>query len=288
METVVVTHPVPNETHVVGKFNFCGSFRVVKPRAAGAVQPFLQVECESFLPHLLGAFTGGWGSKVGGSSRRRSGDKTADQLLSSAWTHRPPPRGRGRMQGDQRPNSCALDLRRGRSTCPWTAAGQSWALPRSCWRTATSPGSPPSFGALAAAGGAGLGGRTVSGKGAAAVLRGSGSRAGVRCRAPPRRLSPLAPSPGSGLRAPTRSRSRLPLPRAAGAGSVSSLHLATAAPLAGSGVWPPHCHWPPPETTPEPPPNPHAPSREVADPDGCRREGVCPESQSAKSRRPRP
>lgn len=109
METVVVTHRVPNETHVVGKFNFCRSFRVVKPRAAGAVQPFLQVECESFLPHLLGAFTGVWGSKVGGSSRWRSGDKTADQLLSSAWTHRPPPGEEERCRGTNDP-----------TPAPWT------------------------------------------------------------------------------------------------------------------------------------------------------------------------
>lgn len=78
METVVFTNRVPNETHAVGKFNFCRSFRVVKPRAAGAGQPFLQVEWQSFLPHLFGAFPGGQGSEVGGSS---AGVLGAKQLI---------------------------------------------------------------------------------------------------------------------------------------------------------------------------------------------------------------
>lgn len=89
-------------------------------------------------------------------------------LISTRAT--PSCRGLEQTPGVHRSNFFPRYLRRGRSTCPWTAAGKSSVPPRNCWRTATSPGNPPSSGALAAAGGSGAGRPTSWARGAAALL----------------------------------------------------------------------------------------------------------------------
>lgn len=252
METVVFTNRVPSETHAVGKFNFCRSFRVVKPRAAGAGQPFLLVEWQSFLPHLLYAFPEGQGSEVGGSSRSCAGGQSRQNSWPAADPHPEPTallRGKRKDAGGPptqllRPVLTSRKIDMPLDSCRAELSSSEELLEDGDVSRESSILPSPGGGRRS-----GLGGRTGSGKGAAAMPRGSGSRAGVRSSAPPGVSLGSLP-----LRAPTRSCSRLPLPPAAGAGSVSSLHLATAAPLAGSGVWPPHHHWPPPETTPSPRP----------------------------------
>lgn len=156
-----------------------------------------------------------------------------------------------------------------------------------------SPGNPPSSGALIAAGGAGLGGRTDSGKGAAVAAAspppGSGSwwmfapaRASLRApcaRCPPSLLRPPLP------RAPTLAS---PFPRLTASGWVSSSHLATrggeralppAGPstTAGDNLGTPAC----------PTRAPSAGMEEVVGTDRMGEwQGVCPEQPKSKVRTP--